>query len=133
MSIPLDRPPATAAGPELLVLQVWEAFTAWLFNHTRRWPKAARFSLTQRIEEHALDVTEMLVEARYAPETRRRLLPAINLRLERMRYLLRIARDAKVENPAGFESAVRRIDECGRMIHGWRQAIGERVRQEPVA
>lgn len=89
-----------------------------------------RFTLTQRLDNHALDVVEMLVSARYEPAVRRRLLPEINLRLERMRFLLRLARDSKVGTPAGFESAVRRIDEAGRMVHGWRVAIGERPRKE---
>ncbi|MGK0205739.1 MAG: hypothetical protein ACI9S9_004831, partial [Planctomycetota bacterium] len=53
--------------------------------------KAARFTLTQRLENHALDVTEMLVQARYEPRQRGSLLKAINLRLERMRFLCRIA------------------------------------------
>lgn len=130
MTIPLDRPPTAQAGNELLVLQQWEETAAWLLNHTARWPKAVRFTLTQRLDNHALDVVEMLVSARYEPAVRRRLLPEINLRLERMRFLLRLARDSKVGTPAGFESAVRRIDEAGRMVHGWRQAIGERPRKE---
>lgn len=75
MTLPLDHPPAAEAGPELLVLQKWEAFTGWLLNHTGKWPKAARFTLTQRLENHALDVTEMLVEARYERRLRVRLLP----------------------------------------------------------
>jgi len=127
VSLPLDRPPAAAAGPELLVLQKWEAFVAWFFNHTARWPKAARFTLTQRLENHALDVTEMLVQARYEPRQRGSLLKAVNLRLERMRFLCRIARDAGVENGKGFESTMVKLDECGRMVHGWRTAIGDRT------
>ena len=133
MTIPLDRPPAAEAGPELLVPQKWETFAAWLLNHTARWPKAARFTLTQRLENHALDVTELLVQARYEPPLRARLLREVNLQLERMRFLCRLARDARVENKKGFESTMRQVDEVGRMVHGWRVAIGERkgrVREE---
>lgn len=129
MSTPIGRPPAAEAGPELLVLQKWEAFTGWLLNHTGKWPKAARFTLTQRLENHALDVTEMLVLARYEPKQRARLLHEVNLRLERMRFLCRIAVESRVENPKGFESTLRQLDEVGRMVHGWRVAIGAR----PVA
>jgi hypothetical protein len=114
MSIPLDRPPAAAAGPELLVLQKWEAFTGWFLNHTGKWPKHARFTLTQRLDDHALDITEMLVQARYEPQQRKTLLRAINLRLERMRFLCRIAKDSRLESAPGFESTLRQIDEVGR-------------------
>jgi len=133
MTIPLDRPPAAEAGPELLALQKWETFAAWFLNHTARWPKAARFTLTQRLENHALDVTELLVQARYEPPLRARLLREVNLQLERMRFLCRLARDARVENKKGFESTMRQVDEVGRMVHGWRVAIGKRkgrVREE---
>jgi hypothetical protein len=126
MTLPLDRPPAAQAGPELLVLQKWEAFAAWFLNHTGKWPKAARFTLTQRLENHALDVTEMLVQARYEPKQRTGLLRAVNLRLERMRFLCRIARDGRVESAAGFEATLRQLDEVGRMVHGWRVALGKR-------
>lgn len=70
------------AGPELVVLQKWEAFTGWLLGHTGRWPKSARFTLTQRVENHALDIVEMLVEARYQPSSRAARLAEINMRLE---------------------------------------------------
>lgn len=135
MSTPLERPAAQQAGPELLVLQQWEAFVGWMFHHTGKWPKAARFSLTQRLQNHALDVTEMLVEARYEPRLRARLLHDANLRLERMRFLCRVALDARIEQPKGFESTLRQLDECGRMLHGWRIAIGARAsnRQERPA
>ena len=126
MSLPLHRPPAAQASDDLLVLQKCEELTGWLLNHTSCWPKAARFTLTQRIENHALDLLEMLVQARYEPARRAQLLGEVNLRLERMRFLSRIARSAKVESKRGYESTVRQLDEVGRMVHGWRVAIGAR-------
>ena len=75
-TIPRDRPPAREAGPELLVLHKWEETTRWLLDHTNRWPKAARFTLTQRLQNHALDLVEVLVLARYEPAERRRVLRA---------------------------------------------------------
>lgn len=125
---PLDRPAPREAGPELLVLQKWEELTSWLLDRTAGWPKCVRFTLTQRIEDHALDVTEMLVLARYDRRRRPRLLHEVNLRLERMRYLLRLARSRNATTRRSFEAALRGIDECGRMIHGWRQTLGKRPR-----
>ena len=127
MTLPLDRPPAAEAGPELLVLQKWETFVGWFLHHTGKWPKHARFTLAQRLENHALDVTELLVQARYEPRGRSRLLHDVNLRLERMRFLCRIAKDSRVEHEKGFESTMRGLDECGRMVHGWRVALGDRA------
>ncbi|MCP3920022.1 MAG: four helix bundle protein [bacterium] len=119
-----SRPPARETGPELLVLARWETFTAWLLAHTGRWPKTARFTLVQRLQNHALDVAEHLVVARYEPSRRRAVLHEANLLLERMRLLLRLARENGVQSRSGFESAARGLDEVGRMLHGWRRSLG---------
>ncbi len=126
MSEPTTRPPAREAGTELLCLQRWEETAGWLVEHTAKWPKSARFALVQKVDNHALDVLEMLVVARYEPNERRPILREVNLRLERLRFLLRIARTRGVMPAAGFETAMRGIDELGRMVHGWRTALGER-------
>jgi len=131
MSAPSFRPPAREAGPELLCLQKWEETLGWLLEHTAKWPKSARFSLVQKVDRHALDVLEMLVVARYEPGARKKHLREINLRLELLRYLLRIARARNVMPATGFETAMRGLDELGRMVHGWRVAIGERGALDP--
>ncbi len=127
MSLDGERPPARKAGPELLVLARWEEFTEWLLEHTGRWPKVLRFTLTQRIESHALDVVEKLVVARYDRVARKKLLAEVNLTLERVRHLLRLARARNAMPAASFESAARSIDEVGRMLYGWRSAVEGRA------
>ncbi len=122
MTVPASRPPAREAPPELLVLARFEEFTAWLLERTARWPKSARFTLTQRIENLALDVVEDLVVARYQRAGRKARLDTANLRLERMRHLLRLAKGARICPARTFESAMRGLDETGRMLHGWRTA-----------
>ena len=123
------RPRAKEAGPELLALQRWEEFCGWFLEHTGRWPKALRFTLTQRLENHALDVLEELVQARYQPRGRLGRLQAINLVLERMRFLLRLAHGRASVPKRAFERACSSIDEVGRMLHGWRQTLGERSKE----
>lgn len=126
MTVPSSQRSPREAGPDLLVLQRFEELTGWLLAHTGRWAKSARFTLAQRVQNHALDVLELLVEARYEPSVRRERLHAANLRLERMRFLCRIARDAGVMPKRGFESAMRGLDEAGRMLYGWRRALEKR-------
>ena len=74
--------------------------------------------------DHALDVVEMLVAARYRRAERRARLEAANLTLERMRHLFRLAQGAGACPFKVFETSMRALDECGRMLHGWRQGIG---------
>lgn len=125
MSTPTDRPRPREAGTELLVLAHWEAFVPWLLDGCARWPRSARFSLTQRLENHALDVLELLVVARYQPRQRAVSLHQANLLLERMRFLYRVARARQLISARAFDKAMRDVDEAGRMIHGWRQRLRE--------
>lgn len=119
------RPGPREAGPEFLVLARWEELTGWLLQHTGRWPKSARFTLARRVQDHALEVAELLVVARFDPSEREACLARANLLLERMRLLFRLARGARVMSARGFESAARGVDEVGRMIHGWRRGRGK--------
>lgn len=128
-----SRPPPRKAGPELLVLSRWEAFVLWLLDHCARWPKAARFSLTQRLENHALDVLELLVVARYQPRQRAGSLREANLVLERMRFLCRVARARSMMSARAFTKAMHDVDETGRMLHGWREQLRSRgARRAPT-
>jgi hypothetical protein len=126
MNVPSSRPGPRPAGPELLVLSRFEEFAGWLLDRTAKWPKSARFTVTQRIENHALDVVEDLVAARYDPATRRARLDGTNLRLERMRHLFRLALGARVCPFSVFEHAMKALDEAGRMLHGWRSSLAGR-------
>jgi hypothetical protein len=105
--------------PDVPVLFVhWETFLGWLLDHTERFPKRLRFTLTNRIENLALDVFEAIAEARF----RRDRLPSlerVSLGLDTLRLLLRIARDRRCLDPRSFEHACKQIDQAGRMVGGW--------------
>lgn len=131
MTVPTSRPPAREAGPELVVLAHWETFVGWLLDHCGRWPRSVRFSLTLRLENHALDVLELMVVARYEPRRRPDALRRANLVLERMRLLCRVARTRGVMSARAFEKAMRDVDEAGRMLHGWRTSVGGRAQPRP--
>lgn len=130
---PTDRPRPRSAAPELLVLAQWETFVPWLLEHCGRWPRSVRFTLAQRVEDHALDVLELLVVARYQPRQRAGSLHEANLRLERMRFLLRVAKARTVMSAHAFEKACHDLDEAGRMIHGWRRRALPPSQPEPTA
>lgn len=96
----------------------WERFLAWLLDHTEKFPKRLRFTLTNRIDNLALDVFEQLVQARYSRE-RQAVLERINLELETLRLLLRMAHDRQVLDTRAFAHACEEIDAAGRMVGGW--------------
>lgn len=133
MTVPPTRPRPREAGSELLVLAHWEAFVPWLLDCCARWPRSARFSLTQRLEGLALDVLELLVVARYEPRQRAASLRQANLLLERMRFLCRVGRARGFLSVRAFDKAMSDVDEAGRMIHGWRQRSSAGGRSTPRA
>ena len=96
----------------------WERFLSWLLDHTEKFPRRLRLTLTNRIDNMALGVFEALVEARYT-KNRRSILARVNLELEKLRLLLRLARDRGCLSRRSFEHACKEINQAGRMVGGW--------------
>ena len=103
---------------ELPAFARWYEFVRWLLPTTATFPKRLRFTLTQRIDNLALDVVEGLVEARYSRD-KLPMLRDINGKLERLRILLRLSHDLAALPHRRYEFAARSVDEVGRMIGGW--------------
>jgi 23S rRNA-intervening sequence protein len=89
---------------ELPVFVKWMEFLDWLLAATGRFPRQARFSFCQRIEGLALDVVEDLIEARYSRDKRATLRRA-NLRLEKLRVLLRLSHGRRYLSHEAFAHA----------------------------
>ncbi len=103
---------------DLPIFIKWTEFIEWLFPHTEKFPKRARFTLALRLENLALDIIEDLVEARYTRD-KKAILRGINLRLEKMRILLRLAHGFRYLSTQSYEFAVRSLNQVGSMIGGW--------------
>jgi hypothetical protein len=118
------RQNARQASGEFLLLAEWECSVVWLLEHTEKWPRNVRASLTQRFENTALELLELLIRGRYQPKHRAHALNEANLLVERLRYLCRIAHARRILSTNQFEAAVRKLDTLGRMLFGWRRSLG---------
>ena len=103
---------------DLPIFVIWMEFVKWLFPVTEKLPKRVRFSLADRIDNLALDVVGDLVEARYAKD-KGPVLNRANLRLEKLRVLLRLCHDFKYISYSAYKHSLRSINEAGRMLGGW--------------
>jgi hypothetical protein len=105
---------------ELPVFVAWLDFVSWILPTTAGFPHRVRFTLAQRIDSLVLDVVEDLVEARYS---RRRLdvLRRANLRLEKLRVLLRLSFQQRHLAHRQYEHASRALVEVGSMLGGWQR------------
>ena len=102
----------------------WEAVLPELMQRTAKFPKNARFTFAQRLENLGLDIIEDLVDARFCPrDERTAILQRIDRRLNRLRVLLRLANTQRLLDHRGYESLARSVDELGRMVGGWRKSL----------
>jgi hypothetical protein len=103
---------------DLIIFVKWTEFLEWLLPTTEKFPKKVRFTFSQRIDGLALDLVEDLVEARYSSE-KRLVLKRANLRLEKLRVLLRLCQKLRFLSHDGYEHSMRSINEIGKMLGGW--------------
>jgi hypothetical protein len=112
---------------ELEIFVKWAEFLEWLLPTTAKFPRKIRHTFAERIENLGLDVAEELQEARFSSD-KRRLLRAINLKLDKMRLLLRLSHKLQYLPHNGYEHSARSINEVGRMLGAWIKQQDEKVR-----
>lgn len=107
----------------------WYDFSKWLLERVESFPKNQRFVLGQRLSDGTLAVLEFLAQAAYAGGVRKvELLDAANARINALRWLLRMCRDRNLLSNRQFAHACTHLEECGRMVGGWRkQAAGRQA------
>ncbi len=113
-----DSARARAGGP---ALEKCYQFLVWLLPTLEKFPRSQRCLLGDRIECTALDVLEGLVEATYSAQSEP-LLRRVNLALEKLRFLFRLARDLHYLDERRYEFVARSVDEIGRLVGGWIKA-----------
>jgi len=103
---------------DLPIFTAWMQFLEWLLPATEKFPKRVRFTFADRINALALDIAEDLVEARYTRD-KAAILRRVNLRLEKLRILLRLCHRLQYLPHAGYEHAAKSVNSVGRMLGGW--------------
>ena len=112
--------------PELPLFLHWEKFLLWLLPKTGKFPRSVRFTLQQRIDNHALDVLEGILAARYRRD-RSGYLEQVSLGIDKLQVLMRIAHALGHLDQRGYEHSARQLDEAGRMAGGWLKHAGARA------
>lgn len=114
---------ARRTGP---VLEATYQFLLWLVPTVEKFPRSQKFLLGDRLQKTALDVLDGLVEATYS-RNRRPVLSRVNLDLEKMRFMFRLARDLRYLDARRYEHAARNLEEIGRQVGGWLRASKDRM------
>lgn len=119
MTIEPQKQKARPAHSEFVLLLNWETFVSQLLLRTCRFPKVIRFTLTQRIENTAIEILENFVKARYRKIDRYQQLQTINLQFEKLRFLLRVAFARQACSGNQHEQLQRQLNDLGKQLGGW--------------
>lgn len=93
-------------------------YILWIIPKLEKFPRSHKFLLADRIENLVLDILESLIDAAYS-KSKGDILRAANLKLERLRYLIRLSKDLKFINIKNYEFSSRAIHAIGTSIGGW--------------
>lgn len=107
-----------ASDQELIVITKTYDLILWSCNHTSRFPRNHRFVLGERIERNLYDLLETLIQAQYTRD-RQTFLVQANLRLEILRFQMRLAKDLQCLKTNSYAFAAQALDEIGKLIGGW--------------
>ncbi|MEM6767488.1 MAG: diversity-generating retroelement protein Avd [Bacteroidota bacterium] len=102
------------------LFQHWYKATDWLMDKTAMLPRSVRPTLVKRMDDYALDILELIQEAIFSQaKVRRTKLRAINLKLDKLRILIRLCHDRQYISTKQYQHAAELLDETGRMVGGW--------------
>ena len=83
-----------------------------------------RFIIGARIENQALDLLEILLEAYYgSKQNKKDKLIKANLSIEKLRHLLRLVYELKYFNAKKLDHLMNDLLEIGRMVGGWLKSL----------
>jgi len=103
---------------DLVIYQKHYDLMLYAFPIINKFPKSQRFVLGQQIQNEMVDIAKLIVEA----NKRRNKVPTlyqIDVELEKLRLLIRLAKDMKMLAVRQYGLIAERVDEIGRLLGGW--------------
>ena len=112
--------PPKSVTPEMVIFSQTYDLLKWILPHCEDFPKAQRFSLTQRLESAALDFAELLYVANALHGQDRLLqLRQADACLNKMRMYLRLIHDWEWLKSGQYQHVSSMIAELGKLLGGW--------------
>jgi hypothetical protein len=97
---------------EAVVVQKAYDFALWILPKVEKFPKSYRFSVGQMLVSATLELLLHLVDASYTTRNAGALGAAVR-EVNRIRYLVRLAKDLRILDVTGHEFAAKALDEVG--------------------
>lgn len=99
-----------------------EEFIVWLLRHTSKFPRQYRHTLTERLENSALEFQRCLGVALITKKSSA--LDTADLELWQMKQLLRVANDIGVLPARLLKYTFESVEELGRLLGAWKKKGG---------
>lgn len=96
----------------------------WLLDKVAKFPRDQQFVLGRRLAEKSLGIQEKLVAAAMMMKSDEKVgkLHEIDVELEQLRYLIRLAVDGRCLSPKAWHFCSMQVVEVGKMLGGWIKA-----------
>ncbi len=108
---------------DVIVLKVY-ALLKELIPILNKMPRAQKFALGDRLQNHVSDLLEGYIRAYYAQTPQKiELLQANNLALEIIRHYIRLAFELNYFSQAQYKTLAEQVNEIGRMTGGWLKSL----------
>jgi len=106
---------------DLIIYQKVYDLILYVFPIVNKFPKSQRFVLGQQIQNTMVDIAKLIVEANKS-RNKTRLLFQLDVELEKLRLLLRLAKDMKFMGLKQYEITAGHLSEIGKLLGGWMKA-----------
>ncbi len=108
---------------EMIILTRTFDLLDWLLPKGEHFPKAYRYTVTQRMVDAALDFQEALFEAQsQGGTTRQKHLRTADAHLNKLRLYLRLAHHWQWLSDSQYRHVSTMVAEIGRLLGGWQRA-----------
>lgn len=99
-------------------------FLLWLIPQVQKFPRAYRFTLSERIQRLALTFQDSLIAAgKSKGGSRRDNLQQADIQLEQLRLWLRFSRDQSLLTVRQYEHSIRQLKEVGNLLGAWLKQV----------
>ncbi|MGB7338998.1 MAG: diversity-generating retroelement protein Avd [Phototrophicaceae bacterium] len=109
---------------DMIILTRTFDLLAWLLPKSEKFPKAYRFTITQRLMDSALDFQEALFDANSQTGSNKyKHLREADAHLNKMRLYLRLVHQWQWINDGQYRHVSAMIAEMGQLLGGWMKAV----------
>lgn len=109
---------------DLIIYQKTYDFMLWLHPVVNKFPKSQRFVLGQQIENELLEIIKDIILAN-SERNKIEILKRINIRLDTLRTLIRLAKDLRFLSIKQYGDAAVKMNEIGKLLNGWMKRFAQ--------